>query len=40
MSHAMTSDALRQLDAAGMLLMNVNTPDDYRAAADHADRHA
>lgn len=38
--HPMTSDTLQQLDAAGMLLMNVNTPDDYRAAADHADRHA
>ena len=35
-----TSDALQQLDAAGMLLTNVNTPDDYRAAAHHARRDA
>jgi molybdopterin-guanine dinucleotide biosynthesis protein A len=38
--HAVTSDTLQQLDAAGMLLMNVNTPDDYRAAAHHARRDA
>ena len=35
-----TSDTLQQLDAAGMLLMNVNTPDDYRTAARHARRDA
>lgn len=35
-----TSETLQQLDAAGMLLMNVNTPDDYRAAAHHARRDA
>jgi molybdenum cofactor guanylyltransferase len=33
-----TTEALQQLDAAGMLLMNVNTPDDYRAADEHARR--
>ena len=35
-----TSETLQRLDAAGMLLMNVNTPDDYHAAAHHARRDA
>lgn len=33
-----TTGTLRQLDAAGMLLTNVNTPDEYRAADAHARR--
>ncbi len=35
-----TTEEIADFDATGMLLMNVNTPDDYREADRRARTHA